>query len=74
MEYDIRLVLTHTYHLPAGNGRHVVRVVPRALGQRQQLKLSMLTITPQPSEQFDSVDFSATRPPPLFMRMCTAKW
>tara|TARA_R110000751_G_scaffold226376_1_gene328351 strand:- start:539 stop:1417 length:879 start_codon:yes stop_codon:yes gene_type:complete len=57
MEYDIRLVLTHTYHLPAGNGRHVVRVVPRALGQRQQLKLSMLTITPHPSEQFDSVDF-----------------
>ncbi|WP_339770318.1 transglutaminase family protein [uncultured Pseudosulfitobacter sp.] len=57
MEYDIRLSLTHTYQLPAGNGRHVVRVVPRALGQRQQLKLSMLTITPQPSEQFDSVDF-----------------
>lgn len=57
MEYDIRLILTHSYHLPAGNGRHVVRVVPRALGQRQRLKLSMLTITPPPSEQFDSVDF-----------------
>ncbi|MCR8827502.1 transglutaminase family protein [Pseudosulfitobacter koreensis] len=57
MEYDIRLTLSHTYHSPAGNGRHVVRVVPRALGGRQRLKLSMLTITPSPSEQFDSVDF-----------------
>lgn len=60
MIYNIRLTITHTYELPAANGRHLVRVVPKTMTGRQRLLNHQLDIQPEVDARFDSVDFFGT--------------
>lgn len=55
--YDIRLVLTHGYASPAGNGRHILRVLPKQIAGRQHVTAHLLEVSPNPTEREESVDF-----------------
>jgi transglutaminase-like putative cysteine protease len=57
MKYDIRLSISHKYTQPAGNGRHLVRVLPRVIPGRQSVHAHFLEVFPPPTERTDSVDF-----------------
>lgn len=57
MIYDIRLSISHHYDQPAGNGRHVIRVLPRALSGRQTVLSQSIELLPTPEERFDNTDF-----------------
>ncbi|MGJ8611925.1 MAG: transglutaminase family protein [Octadecabacter sp.] len=57
MKYLIRLTIAHFYDQPAANSRHLIRVLPRTLSQRQNLMTHLLEITPEPETQSESVDF-----------------
>lgn len=57
MIYDIRLTISHQYAVAAGNGRHVLRVLPRALPGRQRVTAHLIAAEPAPDERRDSVDF-----------------
>lgn len=57
MIYDIRLTIAHEYAQMAGNGRHLVRVLPKNISQRQRVMAHLLNILPNPEERTDSVDF-----------------
>ena len=59
MLYDINLRITYTYEVPVSGGRHVVRVLPVSLPDRQRLVAGTVTCTPAPEERSDSVDFFA---------------
>ena len=57
MLYDINLRITYTYEVPVSGGRHVVRVLPVSLPDRQRLVAGTVTCTPTPEERRDSGDF-----------------
>ena len=59
MLYDINLQITYTYEVPVSGGRHVVRVLPLSLPDRQRLVAGTVTCAPAPEERRDSVDFFA---------------
>lgn len=55
--YDIRLLLTHSYASPAGNGRHLLRVLPKRVPGRQHVTAHLLEVSPAPTEREDDIDF-----------------
>lgn len=57
MLYDIRLTIAHRYAGSAGNGRHLLRVLPRPLTGRQRVTAHLVDVTPLPDQRHDSVDF-----------------
>ena len=57
MKYSIRLAITHTYYQAAANSRHLIRVVPRTINQRQHLTTHLLDISPDPGARREGVDF-----------------
>jgi transglutaminase-like putative cysteine protease len=57
MLYDIRLTISHNYAQPAGNGRHLLRVSPRPLANRQRITAHLIEVLPAPDDRYDSVDF-----------------
>lgn len=59
MIYDVRLKISHRYANAAGNGRHIVRVVPKQIPGRQNVLASLVSATPDPQERVDGIDFFA---------------
>ncbi|WP_275785098.1 transglutaminase family protein [Pararhizobium gei] len=59
MLYDINLRITYSYEVPVTGGRHVVRVLPISLPDRQRLIAGTVTCVPAPEERIDSLDFFA---------------
>ena len=59
MLYDINLRITYTYEVPVSGGRHIVRVLPLSLPDRQRLVAGTVTCAPTPEERSDAVDFFA---------------
>ncbi|MFK7868352.1 MAG: transglutaminase domain-containing protein [Roseobacter sp.] len=57
MRYDIKLRIGHQYTQPAGNGRHVARVLPRVIPGRQTVLTHFTDISPLPSERLEGIDF-----------------
>jgi len=57
MIYDIRLTISHSYAHPAGNGRHLVRVLPKRIPGRQWVAANLTDVLPEPDERQDRVDF-----------------
>ncbi|WP_439149473.1 transglutaminase family protein [Sulfitobacter sp.] len=57
MLYDIRLTIAHRYAGSAGNGRHLLRVLPRQMPGRQRVSAHLVDVTPHPDQRHDSVDF-----------------
>lgn len=57
MIYNIKLKIIHSYPEATANGRHIFRVLPRTLGQRQHLTTHVLDVAPGPDARSDTVDF-----------------
>ncbi|MDA9865237.1 transglutaminase family protein [bacterium] len=57
MIYSIRLAIAHYYDQPAANSRHLIRVLPRMLLDRQKLTTHLLEVFPDPESQTQYVDF-----------------
>lgn len=55
--YSIRLTIAHYYDQPAANSRHLVRVLPLTLENRQNLTTRLLEIFPEPDSCSDAIDF-----------------
>lgn len=61
MLYDIALKIDYRYENPANSSRHIVRLQPASIPDQQRLVAASLTLTPQPDEWFDRVDFFGNR-------------
>tara|TARA_R110002096_G_scaffold43364_24_gene116862 strand:- start:1873 stop:2766 length:894 start_codon:yes stop_codon:yes gene_type:complete len=57
MIYAINLTISHEYEVPSGVGRHLVRMLPRAIAGRQRILAASLTVEPCPAERADRTDF-----------------
>lgn len=57
MLYDLSLHMGYIYDTPASNARHVMRVLPLSLPDRQRLIAGSLTVSPAPNEQSHFTDF-----------------
>ncbi|MFP5077169.1 transglutaminase domain-containing protein [Rhizobium sp. YIM 134829] len=59
MLYDISLTITYAYEVPVSGGRHLVRVLPLSIPERQRLIAGSVTSMPTPEERSDLTDFFA---------------
>jgi len=57
MLYDLSLHMGYIYDVPATGARHIVRVLPLSLTNRQRLIAGSLKVTPHPDEQSNFTDF-----------------
>ena len=57
MIYDIRLTITHRYDQLAANSRHLIRVLPKTILDRQCLTAHTFKVFPDPSTLSERVDF-----------------
>lgn len=59
MIYSIRLTIAHFYERPAANSRHLIRIMPRTLPERQNLVTHLLDIfpEPEPESRSEALDF-----------------
>src|SRR6516164_6381976 len=57
MLYDLSLHMGYIYDVPASGARHILRLLPLSLPDRQRLIAGSLTISPQPEEQASFFDF-----------------
>jgi transglutaminase-like putative cysteine protease len=57
MLYDLSLHMGYLYDVPASGARHILRVLPLSLPDRQRLIAGSLTVSPQPEEQASFFDF-----------------
>jgi transglutaminase-like putative cysteine protease len=57
MLYDLSLHMSYSYDTPASGARHIMRLMPLSLAQRQRLIAGSITISPSPDEQTHFVDF-----------------
>src|SRR6218665_2421272 len=73
MLYDINLKITYSYEVPASGGRHVVRVLPLSLPDRQRLIAGTVSFSPAPEERNDSIDFFANPATSITFRSAHAK-
>jgi transglutaminase-like putative cysteine protease len=60
MPYDIRLSISHSYAQPAGNSRHLLRVLPKAIPGRQHISAHLTQVSPPPDHRQDRADFYGT--------------
>ena len=59
MLYDIALRISHAYDRPANAGRHLLRLMPRAIPNEQDVVWALLDLKPEAEERVDRVDFFA---------------
>lgn len=57
MLYDVSLKITYSYEAPVSGGRHLIRVLPLSLPDRQRLIAGSLSCDPHPDERTESRDF-----------------
>lgn len=57
MLYDLSLHMGYVYDAPASGARHIVRLLPLSLPDRQRLIAGSVSIEPQPDEKANFVDF-----------------
>ncbi|MDC7744847.1 transglutaminase family protein [Rhizobium binxianense] len=57
MLYDLTLRMGYSYDVPASGARHIMRLMPLSLTNRQRLVAGSITISPTPDEQSHFVDF-----------------
>ncbi|NLS05447.1 transglutaminase family protein [Rhizobium sp. P32RR-XVIII] len=55
--YDLTLHMGYTYDTPASGARHIMRLMPLSLPDRQRLVAGSITISPTPDEQSHFTDF-----------------
>lgn len=57
MLYDLSLHMGYLYDAPVSGARHVIRLLPLSLPNRQRLIAGSLTVAPMPTERSTCVDF-----------------
>ncbi|MDE1991459.1 MAG: transglutaminase family protein [Rhizobiaceae bacterium] len=57
MLYDLSLHMGYIYDVPASGARHIVRLLPLSLPNRQRLIAGSLQVSPQPDEKSNFTDF-----------------
>jgi transglutaminase-like putative cysteine protease len=57
MLYDLSLHMGYVYDVPASGARHVIRVLPLSLPDRQRLIAGSVTVTPTTEERTTFIDF-----------------
>jgi len=57
MLYDLSLHMGYIYDVPASGARHILRLLPLSLANRQRLIAGSLKISPHPNEQSNFTDF-----------------
>lgn len=57
MLYDLSLHMGYSYDTPASGARHIMRLMPLSLADRQRLIAGSITISPAPDEQSHFTDF-----------------
>ncbi|MGK9055428.1 transglutaminase family protein [Neorhizobium petrolearium] len=57
MLYDLSLHMGYAYDVPASGARHVIRVLPLSLPDRQRLIAGSVTVTPHADEKTTFIDF-----------------
>lgn len=57
MLYDLSLHMGYIYDTPASGARHIMRVLPLSLTDRQRLIAGSITVSPSPDEQSNFTDF-----------------
>lgn len=57
MLYDLSLHMGYVYDVPASGARHVIRVLPLSLPDRQRLIAGSVTVTPNAEEKTSFIDF-----------------
>jgi transglutaminase-like putative cysteine protease len=57
MLYDLSLHMGYVYDVPASGARHVIRVLPLSLPDRQRLIVGSVTVTPNAEEKTTFIDF-----------------
>jgi transglutaminase-like putative cysteine protease len=59
--YDLTLRIEYNFSPPAGAGRQHLRILPAVLPLQQELRSCRLSISPEPVDRRDFVDFFGTR-------------
>ncbi|QND48270.1 transglutaminase family protein [Rhizobium lusitanum] len=57
MLYDLSLHMGYIYDVPASGARHIMRLLPLSLNNRQRLIAGSLKVSPHPDEQSNFTDF-----------------
>ncbi|MGA1833338.1 transglutaminase family protein [Rhizobium wenxiniae] len=57
MLYDLSLHMGYTYDVPASGARHVIRLLPLSLPDRQRLIAGSVTVSPATDEKVTFIDF-----------------
>jgi transglutaminase-like putative cysteine protease len=68
MLYDLSLHMGYVYDVPASGARHVIRVLPLSLPDRQRLIAGSVTVTPNAEEKTTFIDFFGQQATSVFLR------
>lgn len=68
MLYDISLHMGYRYDVPASGARHMLRLLPLSIPNRQRLIAGSVTISPNPEERSDFVDFFGQQTTSILLR------
>lgn len=68
MLYDISLHMGYVYDTPASGARHILRLLPLSIRDRQRLIVGSVTIAPGADERSDFIDFFGQQATSIFLR------
>ncbi|WP_137133488.1 transglutaminase family protein [Rhizobium sp. FKY42] len=68
MLYDISLHMGYLYDTPASGARHILRLLPLSIPDRQRLIAGSVTIAPTAEERSDFIDFFGQQATSIFLR------
>ncbi len=68
MLYDLSLHMGYIYDVPASGARHIVRVMPLSLTNRQRLIAGSITVSPVTDERGGFLDFFGQQATSIFIR------
>lgn len=68
MLYDISLHMGYLYDTPASGARHILRLLPLSIPDRQRLIVGSVTIAPGAEERSDFIDFFGQPATSIFLR------
>ena len=68
MLYDLSLHMGYVYDVPASGARHVIRVLPLSLPDRQRLVAGSVTVAPGADEKVSFIDFFGQQATAVLLR------
>ncbi|WP_313612027.1 transglutaminase family protein [Agrobacterium sp.] len=74
MLYDLSMHMGYVYDAPASGARHIIRVMPLSLPNRQRLIAGSLAVSPTPDERTSFTDFFQQTATSVFLRAAHEKF